>query len=272
VSNVKAITDIEFARIGESGLSLDLYIPSDVADPPTVLYFHGGGWQLGDKADGAQTRLVHLASHGIAVASANYRLAPATYPAPIHDAKAAVRWIRANGAEFGVSAERVAAWGASAGAYLATMLGLTAGDPDFEGDVGSELEQSSRIDAVVHWFGPSDLVANSRRSWIEKQLLIPPFEHALLGVDDIAEPADIARAASPLSYLTHTAPPFLISHGDKDRITPIGESASLHAALVGVGAQSTLLTVGGAGHEGPEFDRADHIAITAAFLRTHLLA
>lgn len=267
---VQLKADITYATIEDDNLTLDLHLPVGVEDAPVVAYFHGGGWQLGDKADGAEARLSQLASRGIAVASVNYRLAPAAYPAPVHDVKAAIRWIRSHGAEYGLASTKVGAWGASAGAYLASMLGLTAGDDVLEGDVGDDVGVSSAVDAVVHWFGPSHLVTNTRRTWIEQALLNPPFELALLGVEDADAAGDLAAAASPLTRVHAQAPPFLIAHGDVDRITPASESEALHRALTGNGVDSMFLEVGGAGHEDPRFDGADVIAITAAFLRSHL--
>lgn len=263
--------DIEFAVVDGVPLTMDLHRPEASGPVPVVLYLHGGGWQVGDKADHAEQRMTALAAHGIAVASANYRFASqATYPAQVHDVKAAVRWLRARGGEHQLATGRVGIWGASAGAYLASMVGLTAGDPDLEGRVGEHFDQSSRVQAVVHWFGQSDLLANSRRSWLEKEILKPPFELGLLGVDDVAAHPRMARAASPLHRVSVDAPPFLIAHGDQDRVTPSSESRALHDALVRAGARSTLVLLGGAGHEGPEFDRPDHLALTAAFLSSHL--
>jgi acetyl esterase/lipase len=271
VTNVHITTDLEYATVDGVSLQLDLYRPEEPGPVPVVLYLHGGGWQVGDKADGAKERLARLAGYGIAVASANYRLvSQAVYPAQVHDAKAAVRWLRGHGAEHGLRTERIGAWGVSAGAYLASMLGLTAGQVALEGDTGGDLGQSSAVQAVVHWFGQSDLLANSRRTWLEREILKPPFEGPLLGLDDAADDAERARDASPLRWVGPAAPPFLIAHGDRDRITPSSESHALHDALVRAGAESTFLLLGGAGHEGPEFDRPDHLRLTAAFLATHL--
>lgn len=270
MASVQVKADITYATVDDVDLALDLYLPVGVEQPPVVAYFHGGGWQLGDKADGAETRLSHLASHGVAVASVNYRLAPAAYPAPVHDAKAAIRWLRSHGAEYGLATAKIGAWGASAGAYLASMLGLTAGDDVLEGGVGEDCGASSAVDAVVHWFGPSHLVTNTRRTWIEQALLSPPFELALLGVGDVDAAVDVAREASPLTRVHSQAPPFLISHGDRDRLTPASESKHLHEALTAHGVDSLFLEIGGAGHEDPRFDAPDIIAGTAAFLKTHL--
>ncbi|WP_327116257.1 alpha/beta hydrolase [Nocardia sp. NBC_01730] len=272
MTTVRITTDLEFARVDDVCLTLDIYRPtSQTKAVPVVLYLHGGGWQVGDKTDGAKERLTALAERGIAIASANYRfVGQGLFPAQIHDTKAAVRWLRANGATHGLATDRIGIWGASAGAVLASLTALTAGDSDFEGTVGDHPEQSSAVDVAVHWFGQTDLLANSARSWLERDLLKPPFEAPLFGVDDLTTVREEARAASPLTRVHADAPPFLIAHGDRDRITPASESVALHDALVRAGAESTLLMLGGAGHEGPEFDRPDHLSLTAAFLAAHL--
>ncbi len=117
--------DLEYAEVGGSSLRLDLYTPSGAPTGlPTLLYLHGGGWAMGDKSDAAVERLIPIVAHGFAVASANYRLVPSvTYPAPVHDVKAAVRWLRANAAEYGLDPERIALGGASAGGHLASLDG-----------------------------------------------------------------------------------------------------------------------------------------------------
>lgn len=272
MTTVHRTTDLEYASVDGVSLTLDLYRPSSqAATVPVVLYLHGGAWQVGDKTDHADARLEAVARHGIAVASANYRFASqAPFPAQIHDTKAAIRWLRANGTTYGLATDRIGIWGASAGAVLAGLAALTPGDDEFEGAVGEHTDQSSTVDAVVHWFGQSDLLTNSGRSRLESELLNPPVEPPLFGVEDLTAIADRVRAASPLTRVHSDAPPFLIAHGDRDRITPAAESSALHDALVRAGAESTLILLGGAGHEGPEFDRPDHIALTAAFLTAHL--
>ncbi|MCK2220463.1 alpha/beta hydrolase [Actinomadura sp. ATCC 31491] len=271
MTHVRIESDIEYAKADGVSLALDLYLPTVDGPAPVVLYLHGGGWQVGDKRDGATERLELLASYGVAVASANYRFAAqATYPAQLHDVKAAVRWLRANGRRYGLAVEKIGAWGASAGAYLASMIGLTAKNVELEGSVGDHPDQPSHVDAVVHWFGQSDLWANSRRTWLEKEILNPPFEGPLLGLGDVSENPAAARATSPLTWASADAPPFLIAHGDRDRVTPAAESLALHDALVRAGAQSTMMLLGGAGHEGEEFDRPGHLRLTAAFLLSHL--
>jgi acetyl esterase/lipase len=268
-SNVSLTSDLSY---GPDALqTLDLYRPDVDGPVPVVLYLHGGAWKEGDKTADAKERLEAFASFGVAVASANYRLVPdATYPAQIHDAKAALRWLRANGAAHGLATDRLAVWGASAGAYLASMVAVTNDDDAWEGDVGEHRDQSSHVVAVVDWFGQSDLISNSTRSWLEEKLLASPVEVGFLAAEDTTAYESRAHEASPLHRVTSSSPPFLIVHGDRDRITPISESIALHDRLVRAGAESTFVTLGNAGHESHTFDRPDHLAITSAFLGSHL--
>ena len=271
MSDVKSLRDLCYATVDGVDLCLDLHIPA-TPDAVLVVYAHGGGFQLGDKADAEHERLLGVASHGVAVASINYRHAPsALFPAQIHDMKAAVRWLRGNGGGYGVRTDRIGVWGASAGGYLASMVALTAADPDLEGELGDYPDQSSAVQAAVVWFAPSDLASSGRRSPLEKQILFPSFEAAVLGLDDVVGHTASTSPANALTRVSASAPPFLIAHGESDRIVPPAESAALHDALGRVGASSTLISLAGAGHEDPAFDRPDVQAMTAAWLRSNLL-
>jgi acetyl esterase/lipase len=268
--SVSVSRDLVYATVDGIELGLDLYRPDAEGPHDVVVYVHGGAWKEGDKAADAE-RLERFAANGIAVASVNYRLiGQAIHPAGLHDVKGAVRWLRANAGELGLRTERLAFWGASSGAHLASLAALTQRDPEWEGDTGGNLEHSSAVDAVVHWFGPVDLVNGAHRSWLEEILLAPPLEPPLFGADDIAQVAELARRVSPLFRVTADAPPFLIAHGDRDRVLPRAESEAFHDALSRAGARSSLLIVGGAGHEDHLFDSADNLALTAAFVATHL--
>jgi acetyl esterase/lipase len=270
MTRVTVDRDRVFATVGTTTLGLDLY-RAPPTDAPVVLYVHGGGWRSGDKADGGAERLAPLAAHGVTVVSVDYRLAPAaTFPDQVHDLKGAVRWLRARGPSLGLPTERLGIWGASAGAYLGSLLALTAGDKELEGTVGGNLEQSSEVQAVVHWFGQSDLLVSGSRSDTEARLLPFAFEAGLLGVGSVADAADRARALSLLTRVSPEAPPFLIAHGDRDHVVAPSEGEALHHALSRAGVDSRFLLVGGAGHEGPEFDRPATLAMTAAWLRTEL--
>jgi dipeptidyl aminopeptidase/acylaminoacyl peptidase len=150
-------------------------------------------------------------------------------------------------------------WGASAGGYLASMTALSTDDHE------------SAVQAAVIWFAPSDLVSSARRSPLETQILFPPFELTVLGVDDATADRELAQRASALAHVTPAAPAFLIAHGDSDRIVPPSQSVALHDALGRAGVSSTLTSLAGAGHEDPAFDRPENHAMTAAWLRSILL-
>jgi acetyl esterase/lipase len=264
--------DIEYAQVAGTSLRLDLYTPAGATSPlPTLLYLHGGAWALGDKSDMAVERLVPLVGHGFAVASANYRLVPsAIHPAQVHDCKAAVRWLRANGAEHGLDPARIAIGGASAGGHLACMVGLTAGDPELEGDVGDHTDVSSEVGAVVAYFPGTDFLLAGGRNPLESQILPPPPVTALLGVDRIDDYPDKARAASP-RYRAHAgAPPHMLLHGDRDTMVNHEQSRVLHEALSAAGASSLYLLISGAGHEDPQFVRPAVTAAVAGFLSESL--
>jgi acetyl esterase/lipase len=270
MTSVRIERDHVVATVGATTLRLDLYraIP---ADAPVVVYVHGGGWRSGDKADGATERLAALAACGVTVASVEYRLVPrATFPAQAHDVKGAVRWLRAQAPGLGLHTDRIGIWGASAGAYLASFVALTAGEDELEGTVGGNLDRSSDVQAVVHWFGQADLLASGSRTGTEARLLPFAFEAGLLGARSVGEVADRAGELSLLTRVSRTAPPFLIAHGDRDHVVAASEGAALHDALSRAGAETQFLLLGRAGHEGPEFDRPANLAMTAAWLRVKL--
>ena len=269
--DIKSLRDLCYATVDGVDLCLDLHLPA-IPDAALVVYAHGGGFQLGDKADAEEERLLGLAGCGVAVASINYRsAAQALFPTQIHDMKAAVRWLRGNGGGYGLRTKRIGVWGASAGGYLASMIALSAGDPQLEGDLGTDPDQSSAVQAAVIWFAPSDLASSGRRSPLERQILFPSFEAAVLGLDEVVGHTDVTSRASAVARVSASAPPFLIAHGDSDRVVPPSESAALHDALGRAGVPSTLAYLAGAGHEDPAFDRPELLALTAAWLRSILL-
>ncbi len=169
-SVVPAHADLAYAGTHNPAQMLDVYLPdvtvnaSEQGRRPLVVFIHGGAWMIGDKAwvrGGTHMQLeqfLHLLlRNGYAVASQNYRLVPeGVFPAPIHDVKAAVRYLRAHANELGINPERIAVVGESAGAHLAQLLAVSAGEPSLEGDLGNAAF-SSRVKAVVSYYGIADL-------------------------------------------------------------------------------------------------------------------
>lgn len=264
--DARILRDLEYARVEGKPLRLDLYLPpgADRAEPlPVLVWVHGGGWQAGSKNN---CPLAPLCGRGYAVVSVQYRLTDAaTFPAQIHDCKGAVRWIRANATKYNLDPRRIGAAGGSAGGHLVALLGTSGDLRELEGDVGGNLDHSSRVQAVCDFCGPADFVG--RESVLtgadgrEPQALIRLFGGPL------SENREKARLASPVVHVSADDPPFLIIHGDEDPLVPVSQSERLAAALKQAGVDATLHVVKGGGHGviGP-----DTLAMAAAFFDKHL--
>lgn len=235
---------------------LDLYLPKKTADGkpvPVVVFIHGGGWSGGDRK-GYLGQAANLAATGnYAAISVGYRLSgEKIWPAQIHDCKAAIRWIRAHAKELNIDATRIGATGGSAGGHLVTLLGLTAGNKDLEGDVGENSGQSSAITCVINFCGPSDMAAPLMQG--EAATKDDPAVAGLVG-GSLKEKADIVKATSPLTYVSKQAVPIMTVHGTADARVNYNNAEKLDAALKQAGATSLLIPMTGAGHGipvGPE--------------------
>lgn len=244
--------NVETIRYAERhDLRLDLYRGPQPDRDPLVLYVHGGGFRRGSRTDHPD-RLRALRDAGLSVASVDYRLAPdARYPDPIHDVAEAAAFLRREGATLGVRTGRIGAIGASAGGYLVAA---------------ASLRPETGIAAVSPWFAPFDLWASSRRSPLEQELRPVGYELDLLGDLD----PSALREASPAHRDLSTAPPFLLVHGDRDVLVPLEQSLLMHEALLRAGRESTMLRLGGAGHEDPRFDGGPVVQTVAAWFRAVL--
>lgn len=241
------LREVEFASIeGYRPLVLDLYLPEAGHRPaPAIVYFHGGGWAAGTRRrfgrafrDWNPTPVERLAAAGFSVATVDYRLSgEAPFPAALDDAKAAVRWVRAAAAEHGIDADRIVAWGESAGGHLAAMVGLTG-----TGD--------ARVNAVVDWYGPTDLpsLAAQRLADSDANPDAPDSpESRFLGAP-LPQVPELARTASPIHHVHPGAPPFHIRHGRADRVVPFAQSETFVAALEAAGVPVEFFPVDGCDH------------------------
>jgi acetyl esterase/lipase len=244
--------NIEYAKVGDTSLLLDLYLPKDRAKPvPLVIWIHGGGWSQGSKE---RPGLSAVVKSGMALASINYRLSQqAIFPAQLYDCKAAVRFLRAHAADFQINPDKIAVAGESAGGHLAALLGTTGREAATEGDEGNPTI-SSQVSAVVDFYGPTDLVAADftvpTATPIDDPRMIMmrmALTSALLGGDP-ATKVDEAHFASPIYHISATTCPFFIAHGDKDTLVPVEQSTTFDAALKKAGIESDLVIVPGKNH------------------------
>jgi acetyl esterase/lipase len=241
------LRDMAYVADGHERQKLDLYLPRAEQPLPVVIWVHGGAWLGGNK--NRPVPLPYL-SDGYAVASVGYRLSQhAIFPAQIEDCKAAVRWLRAHAKKYNLDPNHFAAWGESAGGHLVALLGTTGDVKSF--DVGENLGFSSRVQAVVDCFGPTDLLqmeAHRLPNGMHHDTPDAP-ESKLIG-GPVQENKDKAAQANPITYVTKDDPPFLIIHGDADPLVPHHQSELLEAALKQAGVPVTLYTVKGGGHGG----------------------
>lgn len=244
-AEVQILHDVEYARVGDISLKLDLYIPLHKQGErlPLVVWVHGGAWASGDKADLCAPR--ELSDHYI-VASINYRLSQeAAFPAQIYDCKAAIRWLRANADQYDIDPNRIGAWGESSGGHLVSLLGTSGGVEKLEGDVGDYLDRSSEVQAVCDFCGPTDLAL-----LYEGTVKMDPRKNPILllfrGIP--TDQPDLLRESNPITYVSPDDPPFLIMHGDKDFLVPLVQSELLYTALQEGGVESTLRVIEGCGH------------------------
>jgi acetyl esterase/lipase len=250
---------------GNARHTLDLYAPGDRVGVPLVVWIHGGAF-----ARGSKTRNVplFLLGDGFAVAAINYRLSgQAVFPAQIEDCKAAIRWLRAKADTLGIDPTRVGAWGESAGGNLAALLG-TAGEATGL-DLGAHLDQSSRVQAVVDFFGPTDFLQMDAHRLPHGQIHdVADSPESLLMGGPIQQNKDRTARANPVSYVALGDPPFLIVHGDRDLLVPHHQSELLAAALEQAGVPVTFYTVAGGGHG--RFSDPKVPELVRAFLAAHL--
>ena len=215
-----------------ASLYLDMLLPSPlpITPAPAVIYIHGGGWSEGTKCAGLSPWLNPLlAAHGFITVSITYRLSRfASFPAQIHDVKAAVRWLRAHAEQYQVDPERIGVWGDSAGGHLAALLALTEGVPELEGNCGSP-EYSSRVQAVIarcasyDFLHPGGELINDAPS---------PVTQLFGGT--VSEREELMRLGSPITHVHPDAPPFQIVHGTLDETVPFEQAERFVPALKSV--------------------------------------
>jgi acetyl esterase/lipase len=268
-AEIAAVTTVErdlpYVNTGHPRQTLDLYLPQAERPLPLIIWIHGGAFRMGSKEDDVP---VEQLGRGYAIAAINYRLSQhALFPAQIEDCKAAVRWLRSHAASYGIDGARFATYGTSAGGHLAAMVGTTGAEPAL--DVGAYLDVSSRVQAVVDFYGPTDFLQMDAQRLPDGMLHDTPDspESQLVGGPIQERRAQVA-AANPIPYVRADAPPFLVIHGDRDPLVPHGQSTLLVEALQKAGVPVTFYTVKGGGHG--HFSDPQIAPLVQEFLDKHL--
>jgi acetyl esterase/lipase len=260
-------TDVEYGKAGDRPLLLDLVLPKAASDKPrpAIVWIHGGGWQNGNKNSDAARLAPLLSSDDYVGVSVGYRLSgEATWPAQIHDCKAAIRWLRASATQYNIDPERIGLWGSSAGGHLVSLLGTSGDIKELEGENGSP-GYSSRVQCVVDYCGPSDFLAFGLAS---PKMQAPSGPVYKLFGGPLAKKETEAKAASPVTHVSADDPPFLVVHGTQDKTVPIKQAELFASALNKAGVKVTYIQMEGGGHGigGPEITKR-----VGDFFSKHLL-
>jgi acetyl esterase/lipase len=251
------VADIVYMRASGYESKLDVHRPRDVSKPrPTVAFIHGGGWVGGSKEASMLAVLPYLAM-GFAAVNVEYRMAAeAPAPASVEDCRCALKWVIANAKEYGFDPSKIVVTGQSAGGHLALTTGMLTQAAGFDDrcptPAGSGVAQDNpKVAAVVNWFGITDVWdvvqgANTRGYGVRW----------FAGVENKME---VARRASPMTYVRPGLPPIITIHGDADPTVPYAQAVALKDALAKAGVTHELVTIPGGGHGNfvaPQRDRA----------------
>jgi acetyl esterase/lipase len=258
---VKLLADIPYAGTDNPRQQLDLLVPRTPKSDrplPVIVFFHGGAWQQGDRSGGLPTLVTYVEGGEYAGITVGYRLTgEAKWPAQIHDCKAAIRWIRGNALAYDLDPDRIGLTGGSAGGHLVALLGTSDASANLEGDLGKYAGISTRARCVVDQYGPTEfLTLDQAPSQVKHDG--PDTAVARLIGGAIHSRPDVARAASPITYVSPDDPPFLIIHGTNDPGVPYDQSVRFYHALQKAGVPTLFQTVEGGLHgnfRNPEINR-----------------
>ena len=266
-ADIEIKKEIEFAKVGEHSLKLDLYRPKNEAAPKLVVWVHGGAWRGGSRKS---MPLSSFLEHGYAIASVDYRLTPtAPFPAQIHDIKAAIRFLRANSSRFKINTDAIAIAGASAGGHLVALVGTTNGHVQLEGRVGQHLDYGSDVQAIISYYGASNLTSILAQSTPHGLgVRIPALQLLLKGQPE--DKVHQARLASPVFHVDENDPPLLLIHGDQDPQMPINQSHELQGRYLEAELECQFEVIHGAAHGGKAFYDAERNSIALKFLENSL--
>ncbi|KTR06298.1 alpha/beta hydrolase [Aureimonas ureilytica] len=258
-------------------LRMTLLVPRTPDLKPAILYVPGGGFTTADYEKFFEMRS-KLAEAGFVVAAAEYRVVPSVFPAPLEDGKAAVRYLRAHAADYGIDPQRIGVLGDSAGGWLAELLATTGGETAY--DTGDFLDQPSDVQAAVSLYGISDVrnigegfpperdKVHASPAVTEALLVNGPAFNTFPGAPVTSDPAK-ALAAGAMGHLDGKKPPMLLMHGSADTLVSPVQSQQLFEALRARGNPVDYVLVEGAAHgDLPWYQPALIDRVTAWFKKT----
>ncbi|WP_055665763.1 alpha/beta hydrolase [Desnuesiella massiliensis] len=238
------LKDITYKTVNNEEIKLDIYAPTKYKykKSPVIIYIHGGGWSYGDKAldNNVSPIIDKIREEGLFIISINYRLTSKSikFPSPVEDCKDAIRWVYKHAENYNFDKNNIGLWGVSAGAHLALLCAYTS-NKDFIGDEALST-CDTKVKYVIDFFGPTSLslqTTKDGRAMVE----------SLINTNS-REVEDLLKKASPLTYITPSAPPTLIVHGEKDTLVPILQSKLLYDKGRELGVKIDFLSIPKAEH------------------------
>ena len=274
---VRVVPNVVYERANGWEGKLDIYArrapgstPGQTPAPmPTVIFIHGGGWVQGAK-EGSLLRALPYITMGYSVVNVEYRLANVSLaPAAIEDCRCALRWIVAHAKDYNIDPDRLVVAGESAGGHLALTTGMIPTSAGFDRTCQTPTEP--RVAAIVDFFGITDVA--DLLDGPGKKPFPETWPYTVQWLGNQPNRADVAKAASPLTYVRAGVPPTIAIHGDADPLVPYAHSVRLRDALQKAGVAQELVTIprGGHGTFAPdEWQRA--FSAIEKFLAAHLPA
>jgi acetyl esterase/lipase len=243
---VRIEKNVVYRTVDGMDIKADIYIPEGEGPFPGLLYIHGGGFVAGSKDFKSQARVVnYFAQNGFIVMTADYRLLSqgGLFPNNTRDAKCALCWFKKNGPKYGLDPARVGVTGESAGGYMALMIAMTAGMPEFAADVPAAKGCDDSVVAAAPVYPPSDFttIDNNLGRMIKSQMI----KTAKIKDKDVIHKYMVDN--SPVNYIAG-AKPMLIIHGVGDLLVPVEQSRALNKKLKDAGKDVTYLELENAPH------------------------
>ncbi len=253
--------DITYGVANNYTLKLDVWQRNDAKTPvPTLIYYHGGGWVIGDRT-GATLLLMPYLEMGWNVINVEYRMASVSLaPAAVEDCRCALRWAIRNAKEYNIDTARIVLTGHSAGGHLSLIAGMLPEGTDLDNDCHDN--ETLKVAAIVNWYGISDVADLIQGANLKN--------YALMWMGSQTDQLAIAKRVSPLTYVRAGLPPIISIHGDADPVVPYQQSVRLHHALTVARVPNELVTIKGGGHgQFKEAELEDAYEKIHAFLRAH---
>jgi acetyl esterase/lipase len=248
---------------------LDIYWPKPASAEalPTIVWFHGGAWKMGNRKAIERIAAEQL-EQGFALVSVSYSLSDvAQWPVQCHEAKAAIRYLRANSARLGLDPDKLIAAGMSAGAHMACILGVSEDHGQLNGQLGEHLEETTKVAGILALYPPTDFLSVSKDfdGLLDYYSEDSPVTQ-LLG-ESISTAPEKSNLASPLRLFEQNCPPIFLLHGDADPIVPAHQGTIMHEKLLAAGINSQLMRIPGYTHGDYRFNQGEAAVKITAFLK-----